>query len=426
MITLSSNSYSIVSLPTGKQKIEMEDFSSFTVPNASALPSIIFNILIPPLSQVKSIKIINSEIEDLGYGFKIVRAPELLSDNGLKEEEEENYELPDVIENLEVKRQRKWTFLEVLFSPFDYNEKNGHLVLTKSITLNIEFQRNLNVSKELLNDNVLDNLILSESSEFVNKSSYKDLGYSEMSQSQTETYLIITTNNIKSSGILNDFITFKQSQGFNVNVVAVESISETGIDLAEKIRNYLINHYIVDSIEYVLLIGDINNIPMRYCYPNKNMHEGVQDFDPDFHKIPTDFYYADLTGNWNSDSDNYFGEYGDDDVDLNADIYVGRIPFSDTSIISNILQRSKNFEQDNGSWKKKALLLGAISNYQNEDNTGYSKTDGAVVMERMWGDFLQSNGFSRITMYEKSGLDPSTYLCNYHLTHDNVVNHWKK
>ncbi len=195
LITLSSNSYSIVSLPTGKQKIEMEDFSSFTVPNASALPSKIFNILIPPLSQVKSIKIINSEIENLGYGFKIVRAPELLSDNGLKEEEE-NYELPDVIENLGVKRQRKWTFLEVLFSPFDYNEKNGHLVLTKSITLNIEFQRNLNVSKELLNDNVLDNLILSESSEFVNKSSYKDLGYSEMSQSQTETYLIITTNNI--------------------------------------------------------------------------------------------------------------------------------------------------------------------------------------------------------------------------------------
>jgi hypothetical protein len=164
---------------------------------------------------------------------------------------------------------------------------------------------------------------------------------------------------------------------------------------------------------------------MRYCYPSPDYHEGVQDFDNLCHKIPTDHYYADLTGDWDSDGDGYFGEFGQDSVDLNPEVLVGRIPFDDSTTISTVLQRIINFSQDSGSWKKKALLLGAISNYQNENNEGWSKTDGAVLMEKMWSDFLQANGFQRTTMYEKEGIAPSTYACDYPLNQANVVSRWK-
>ena len=66
-------------------------------------------------------------------------------------------------------------------------------------------------------------------------------------QDQIEIYLIITTDAIQSSGILGSFISFKKSQGFNVNVVAIESNdiqSQSGRDLVKKIRSYLINHII--------------------------------------------------------------------------------------------------------------------------------------------------------------------------------------
>ena len=42
---------------------------------------------------------------------------------------------------------------------------------------------------------------------------------------------------------------------------------------------------------------------MRYCYPNPYIHDDSPDFKESRHKIPTDYYYADLIGDWDSDGD---------------------------------------------------------------------------------------------------------------------------
>jgi len=102
---------------------------------------------------------------------------------------------------------------------------------------------------------------------------------------------------------------------------------------------------------------------------------------------------------------------------------VGRIPWSDFVTVEQICQKLVNFEGDQGSWKRDALLLGAMSNYKNESNSRFSRTDGAVLMESQ-KDLVSNNGGSSTTLYEKSGLNPNTDSCSAPLTNENVVATW--
>lgn len=144
-------------------------------------------------------------------------------------------------------------------------------------------------------------------------------------------YVIITTSEIQSvSQELSNFVFNKQLKGFDVEVITeVDFGGGVGDVAAENIRTWLQSHYFTDNIQYVLLIGNPHptqgEIPMKMTYPRNNETEL-----PEYKDSPTDFYYADLTGNWDLDGDGYYGEWGDDfgtgGVDRNWEVLVGRIP----------------------------------------------------------------------------------------------------
>lgn len=106
----------------------------------------------------------------------------------------------------------------------------------------------------------------------------------KLTNTPNSTYLIITTNDIQSRAEkLDDFIRYKEAAGFNVQVITEDDFgSEQGQNRAVNIRSWLKEHYISDSIEYVLLIGDpdpdnprksddsIGDIPMMLCFPRNN------------------------------------------------------------------------------------------------------------------------------------------------------------
>ncbi len=132
-------------------------------------------------------------------------------------------------------------------------------------------------------------------------------------------YVIITTNDIvANSAILEDFIRLKERLGHSVRVV-----TETDFDgltgqppngRAEKMRQWLINNQASLGIQYVLLIGNpdpddptnpsdpVGDIPMKMCWPGFEVWYWDREY-------PTDFFYADLDGNWNLDGDLYYGEW---------------------------------------------------------------------------------------------------------------------
>lgn len=123
-------------------------------------------------------------------------------------------------------------------------------------------------------------------------------------------YIIITTNDIvANSDRLAGFIRLKQRFGYSVLVVTEDDydglIGQPPNGRAEKIRQWLINNYVPMGIEYVLLIGNpdpaFDDIPMKMCWTRMFI-------EPEGFEYPTDFFYADLTGNWDLDGDLHFGE----------------------------------------------------------------------------------------------------------------------
>jgi len=234
-----------------------------------------------------------------------------------------------------------------------------------------------------------------------------------------KTYVIITTTELVSS--VHSLQIWKEYLGYSVMVVTIDWIvlEYPGEDLQEQIRNYLINTYENGTPLYVLLVGSPSTIPMRTCHPIPWEY-------PD-HML-TDFYYADLTGNWNADDDDYFGEYEHDQVDFTAEAFVGRIPSDDPLLVRAICQNIIRYENDEGDWKKNVLSLAAIIYFKNliAFNWTYARSDGATLMEECYSDIFQPHGYTQVCMYEKEGISSSVYPCDFPLTYQNVISEWTK
>jgi len=250
-------------------------------------------------------------------------------------------------------------------------------------------------------------------------------------------YTIITTSEIKRTSIkLADFVAHKQSLGFDVQVVTEADFGGgMGDEAAENIRAWLQSHYVSDNIEYVLLIGDprpdIGEIPMKMLWPRSH--------DAKYRDAPSDFYYADLTGNWNLDGDEFYGEWPDDfgpgGVDRQWQVMVGRIPcykgenarfpYGDSvQDVDKILHQTIDYEERTQSglstdWRKNALLAMTLG-------------DGACRLgEAICNDILIPAGWSYHRIYQDDYVDanccgsldppPETTPC----TPNDVCNTWR-
>jgi hypothetical protein len=88
-----------------------------------------------------------------------------------------------------------------------------------------------------------------------------------------------------------------------------------------------------------------------------------------------------------------------------------------------MLYKITEFEQvPNTDWKRNALLLGSILSYDNEDGSPWPGRDSAELMELCKNELL--TGFSCTTMYEKEGLAPCQYPCDFPLNRSNVIDQW--
>ncbi len=135
-------------------------------------------------------------------------------------------------------------------------------------------------------------------------------------------YLIITS--IKYDSIFSRLKDWKTKKGYKTKLSFIESILPyySGVDSAEKIRNYIKDEYNLNGFKYLLLGGDRAIIPVRRLFAmNCNA-----DYYTDEDSIPSDIYYSNLDGNFNLDGDTIWGEV-EDSADLVPEVVVGRILF---------------------------------------------------------------------------------------------------
>lgn len=139
---------------------------------------------------------------------------------------------------------------------------------------------------------------------------------------------------------LSQWLPFKNlytGRGYNMLMKPVQEITAeyAGLDTQDKIRNYIIAMYGSNSLRHVLFAGDTDVIPHRGMYVNMGAGSEV---DAD---IPADMYYSCLDGNWNTDSDNYWGEIFEGD--LAPEISIGRFCYNSDDEIANFINKTNMY-----------------------------------------------------------------------------------
>jgi len=226
---------------------------------------------------------------------------------------------------------------------------------------------------------------------------------------ETRDFVIITLDTLASA--VAPLADWQRAKGRTVEVVTVSGIAacSPGIDLPEKIRNFLRVRYPDDqwAIQDVLFVGDSLDIPMR-----RISLSGAGATGPE-----TDFYYAELSRpdheSWDSNGNGYYGE-NTDAPDYYAEINVGRIPWTDPDLVRRICDKSAAFEQNmDPSYKNNILLMAAFVD---------DKTDGAKFAEATVDSRRQPwmAHWSKTRLYEPG----SSFTADLLLTHTNILSAW--
>ena len=155
--------------------------------------------------------------------------------------------------------------------------------------------------------------------------------------------LIITPDNQSFIDAVTPLMEWKTEKGVKTIILSNFSLYP-GIDDAEKIRNMIKWYHNKENIRWVLLAGDAQDdlIPIRKVYNPDVLRweDGRSETVGGEYYKPTDYYYADLNGTWNSDGDGNWGEsptnpdnpnnpdnaYGLDEISWDPEVYVGRFP----------------------------------------------------------------------------------------------------
>jgi hypothetical protein len=270
-------------------------------------------------------------------------------------------------------------------------------------------------------------------------------------------YVIITTNTIRDTSTkLAAFIVCRENSGHAVKVVTEAAsaddthyVSGAGTDQrADNIRDWLQTRYLSDGIEYVLMIGNPHpsvftsstSIPMKMCYPRHGAGDGYEE-------APSDMFFAELSNTWDFDGDGYYGEYNGDyragGADKICEVKLGRIPFYGSyTDLDSFLQKTIDYSAETGdrSWRDKALVAAAVSNFapQDEDGDGTADSPFLTTGDRTfgadWGQEIKSlatsEGFGTYTLYEEEGVysNGSAYsltASDAPLTVSNLVSEWQ-
>jgi VCBS repeat-containing protein len=173
-------------------------------------------------------------------------------------------------------------------------------------------------------------------------------------------YVIVTSAALESS--FQPLVAQKQSRGLTAAIVTTEYIyaNYTGLestalrDNADKIRDFIRDSYLNRGTRWVLLGGDVEVVPKRGVYVENGSYVETS--------MPSDLYFACLDGPWNGDGDSRWGEatdgIGGGEIDLMAEVYVGRAPASNATEANNFVAKTIQYETQVHPNAHKAVFLG--------------------------------------------------------------------
>ena len=421
-----------ITIPVGEYQIKkigqnhevtIEGYGRLLIPGQPNLPSKIFSIAIPPGANVLDVQFetATSIVLPGTYAIAPCVLPRVIGQENptLYERDQQRYKknyqstyeqnnpYPSSIgEVVGTGGYRKYNLVDVRITPFVYYPLSGSLTYYPDITVIVRYTYPQGFSSKNVMIDTLPKTEQIAKETILNYDQAKNWYPSGSTGREQYDYVIITTDSLTSS--VTPLVDWETSKGRSVTVVTTQWISNNyeGYDLAAKIREFLLEKYPSSTwgIQYVCLIGSYSDVPMRHVAQ-----------DVGYGQPETDYYYAELSlpddQSWDKNGNHQYGD-NSDPIDFEAEISVGRIPWSDPATVQSICEKSVAYEQNNeDSFKKNILLLGAFF---------WSDTDNAVLMEAKVNQGWMAD-WTMTRMYEDA---QSSHPCDYDLNYDNVKSVW--
>ncbi|MGV9141870.1 MAG: C25 family cysteine peptidase, partial [Promethearchaeota archaeon] len=210
--------------------------------------------------------------------------------------------------------------------------------------------------------------------------------------------LIVAPNDPDFVEALEPLAKWKNEKGVKTLIVSNFSLYE-GNDTAEKIRNMIKDYYSKGDLEWVLLAADAqdNLIPTRYVYNPDTVRYEQPESVGDRYLKPTDYYYADLTGDWDEDGDGQYGESANDnaneidEISWIPEVYVGRLPASDATELEIMVNKTINYEKNPfiDNWMNRTLFAAGMSDLPSDKDP--DGEDEARLSHFIWENHFPSD-----------------------------------
>ncbi len=265
-----------------------------------------------------------------------------------------------------------------------------------TVWMNIEGQR---TSEK----NMIENLSSSDSHLSVDNLIFPKIDYDALNDvwNNQKVEMLIIVNDSSFVDSVTPLMNWKNEKG--VKTIILSNYTEyDGRDKAEQIRNMIKDYYEKENIQWVLLAGDAEEslIPIRYVYNPDTVIMNEREAVGSSTLKPTDYYYADLTGSWDSNNNSIWGESteytGDyDEVSWIPEVYVGRLPADNAFELAVMVNKTLKYETDPflGNWMNRMLLAGGVSSYYrdaNEPEDVIPPEDEARLTEYIWENYVIS------------------------------------
>lgn len=331
------STYRLFKLRQSGTRVRMDGFHTMTSPGNPALPERILEVALPPNVDLQTVKLSVDveQTDELPGEYDILPAPPLrarvngeelvnwghgkaiVAGQNMHVYAEDAYFPATAAQIIAHSQMRKWRFVQVAFTPLQYNPVKKSLRLARSIRLRLSFMRigkTMYRSDPLLSDKLMDEFA---SRRFLNFKQAQEWyryvpGPDPGTAVEDPDYVIITTNTIRDNSTrLADFVAHKTAFGHATRIVTEDDYGVMGD--AQAIRDWLAANYVALGIHYLLLIGDpdpddpddpgdtVGDVPMLMAWPHRNNYR--------HRETPTDYFYADLSGDWDLDGDGRYGEH---------------------------------------------------------------------------------------------------------------------
>jgi hypothetical protein len=297
---------------------------------------------------------------------------------------------------------RGYQILLLTLFPVQYNIITGEILYYPNITIILTNDKVSRVTiNELLRDCDIDKRQLKEKVDNFEESQT----YPSIEKQHLDDYelLLITTDALKTC--FEPLAQYHTSHGISTHIA---TLSDIGSNDPEAIRSYIRTEYLNSNIEYVLLGGDSDIVPARMLWVSSGYGETDE--------MPSDLYYACLDGTYNYDGDEYWGEPKDGenggDVDLIAEVSVGRACVGDSFEVDNFIQKTVSYINTDDAYLTKVLMVG-------EYLWGGPDTWGGDYMDELI-DGSSNNGYTTI------GIPSENYTIDTLYDRDWPGNDWPK